>query len=198
MPSPIGLRDAVVAVLGCGGLGSNVATLLVRAGVGELVLVDFDVVDESNLSRQMFFRDQIGMPKPVALAATLQRIDPTVRLTPYVRRMEAHTIAELIAGAHVVVEAVDQAETKAMIANTVMEISPDTPLVMGSGLAGVSDANEIVTERLSETLWVVGDQTSDIREGLPLFSSRVMIAAAHQAHAVIRILLGRTESFESS
>jgi sulfur carrier protein ThiS adenylyltransferase len=187
------LAASSVAIVGCGGLGSNVAAMLLRSGVRTLTLIDFDVVEESNLNRQLFFRDQLGRPKTEALAETLLRIDPDARLTLHTRRVTADDIEGLVRGADVIVEAVDRAETKAMLVNTLMEALPDTPLVTASGLAGSGSANEIVTERPCDNLYLVGDLRSDVNAGHPLFASRVMVAAAHEAHAVVRVLLGFDE-----
>jgi len=187
------LESSTVAVVGCGGLGSNVAAMLLRSGVRTLTLIDFDLVEESNLNRQLFFRDQIGQPKTEALAETLLRIDPEARLTLHTRRVTADDIADLVGDADVIVEAVDRADTKAMLVNTLMEALPDTPLVTASGLAGSGSANAVVTQRPCDNLYLVGDLESDVTAGHALFASRVMVAAAHEAHAVIRRLLGFDE-----
>ncbi len=187
------LRDSHVAVLGCGGLGSNAANMLVRSGVGTLTLVDFDVVDESNLNRQLFFRDQLGRPKTEALAETLRRIDPEVNLRLRSECITEANLVGLVEDADVVLEAVDHAETKALIANVIMCDLPGMPVVSASGLAGFRSANDIVTERVGDDFYLVGDLHSDVRQGLPLLASRVMTAAAHEAHAAIRIILGHPE-----
>jgi sulfur carrier protein ThiS adenylyltransferase len=187
------LRASSVAIIGCGGLGSNVAAMLLRSGLRTLTLIDFDVVEESNLNRQLFFRDQIGRPKTEALAETLLRIDPEARLTLHTRRVTADDIVGLVRDADVIVEAVDRPETKAMIVNTCMEALPDTPLVTASGLAGSASANAVVTERPADNLYLVGDLTSAADADHPLLASRVMVAAAHEAHAVVRRLLGLVE-----
>jgi len=182
-----------VAIIGCGGLGSNVAAMLVRSGVKELTLIDFDVVEESNLNRQMYFIDQLGEPKTSALATTLDRMARDLDLHLHQACVTADDLTGLVEGADVIVEAVDRAEVKAMIANTVLAQLPQTPLVSASGLAGFDSANDVVTERLVDTYYMVGDLRSDVRMGHSLFASRVMVAAAHEAHAVIRILLGYPE-----
>lgn len=182
-----------VAIIGCGGLGSNAAAMLVRSGIGALTLVDFDVVEESNLNRQLFFRDQLGRPKTAALAETLLRIRPEVTLHLHQTCASAGELIELVGHADVVIEAVDTAETKAMIANVLLRERPDLPLVSASGLAGFDTANSIVTERVAENFYLTGDHTSDVRDELPLLASRVMVASAHEAHSAIRILLGHTE-----
>lgn len=187
------LRECRVAIIGCGGLGSNVAEMLVRSGVGRLTLVDFDTVDENNLNRQFYFRDQIGMPKIVALSENLRRIRSDVRLDTLQTRVTEDDVVDIVRGADAIVEAVDDAATKAMLLNVCMTELPDVPLVTASGLAGYGSTNAIVTECMAENLYVVGDLTSDVRDGHPLFASRVMAAAAAQAHAVVRVLLGYPE-----
>jgi len=187
------LASSSAAIVGCGGLGSNVAAMLLRSGVRTLTLIDFDVVEESNLNRQMYFRDQLGLAKTGSLAETLLRIDPDAQLTLVAERVTAENLIGFVRGSDVIIEAVDGAATKAMIVNVCMEALPDTPLVTASGLAGYASANSIVTERPADGLYLVGDLTSDVCTGLPLLASRVMVAAAHQAHAAIRVLLGLVE-----
>ncbi len=187
------LHASSVAIVGCGGLGSNVAAMLLRSGVRRLTLIDFDVVETSNLNRQLFFRDQIGRPKTEALAETLLRIDPGAELTLHTLRVTAANLVGLVRGADAIVEAVDRADTKAMVVNTCMEALPEVPLVTASGLAGFDSANDVATERPCDNLYLVGDLRSDVTAGHALFASRVMVAAAHEAHAVIRRLLGFDE-----
>lgn len=184
------LATKAVAVLGCGGLGSNCAAMLVRAGVLSLTLVDFDDVETDNLNRQMFFARQIGMRKVDALAETLVGIDPGVELRLIHGCIDADNILDMVFGADVIIEAVDSAETKALIVSVCSRELPHIPLMSASGLAGHGSANRIETIQLAENIWVAGDLESDIRDGHALVASRVMLAAAHQAHAAIRILLG--------
>ncbi len=197
MPGQTGVQTrlggATVAIFGCGGLGSNVGAMLVRAGIGRLVLADFDRVDATNLGRQFYFADQVGELKTEALAANLRRIRPDVDLTLVTDTLTADNVTRYADGADVIAEAVDCAETKAMIVTECMRDLPDVPLVTVSGLAGVGSVNAIVTERIAERLYVVGDLESDVMAGLPLVSSRVMAAAAAQAHMIVRLLLGHDE-----
>jgi sulfur carrier protein ThiS adenylyltransferase len=182
-----------VAIIGCGGLGSNAAAMMLRSGVGRLTLIDFDAVEEGNLNRQLFFRDQLGMRKVDALAETLRRIKPDAELTLVRECMTPDNLLDTVRDADLVIEAVDRAEVKAMIVNALAREAPGLPLVGASGLAGVASANEVVTEQVGERFWLVGDLHSDVRDGLPLLASRVTVAAAHQAHVAIRVLLGYPE-----
>lgn len=187
------LATKTVAIIGCGGLGSNAAQMLVRAGVGRLVLVDFDTVSESNLNRQFYFADQIGRDKTEALAENLRRIRPGVDLRLLPECVDAAGVVRAAQDADVGMEAVDTAAGKAMIMAAFLDHLPHVPLVTASGLAGCGSANTIATERLCENVYLVGDLVSDVTAGLPLYASRVMVAAAAQAHMVVRLLLGETQ-----
>lgn len=187
------LSGATVGIIGLGGLGSNAAMMLARAGIRRFVLADFDNVEESNLNRQLYFPDQLGRPKFDALPETLYRIEPMLDLTVVGERVTAENLVPHFAHVDVLLEAVDTAEDKAMLVRASSDLLPDTPFVWVAGLAGCSSANEVVTRRIGENVWVVGDLEADVRDGLPLMAARVMTAASHQAHMAVRILLGMPE-----
>ena len=91
------IGKAVVGIMGLGGLGSVVAGALARIGVGRLVLADYDIVAPTNLNRQQFFVDQIGMKKTDALAVNLKRMNPYVELDLHDCRLTAENIPSLFA-----------------------------------------------------------------------------------------------------
>ena len=188
------LAQTTVGIIGLGGLGSNAAMMLVRSGVRRFVLADFDNVEPSNLNRQLYFPDQLGRLKADALAETLTRIEPEIQLTLVREPITAGNLVGIFGGVDVLLEAVDRAETKEMLVETASDLLPAMPYVWVSGLAGCGSANDITTQRVGETLWVVGDLASDVRDALPLIASRVMVAAAHEAHVATRILLGLPEA----
>lgn len=188
------LGVASVGIVGLGGLGSNAAMMLVRSGLRRLVLADFDQVDAGNLDRQLYFADQVGRLKVEALAETLRRIEPDVELTLIAEPISRDNIADVYTGVDVLIEAVDAAEGKAAIVAAASELLPRTPLVWAMGLAGCASANEIRTRCVGERSWLVGDLEADVRDGLPLLASRVMVAAAQEAHMAIRLLLGMPEA----
>ena len=183
------LEQAMVGIAGAGGLGSNVAAHLVRAGVRRLVLADFDVVSPSNLNRQFFFQDQIGRRKVEALAENLRRIEPGLELTLHDVRLDAANLPSLFGTCDVVVEAFDNVESKSALLSALR----DRPVVSASGLAGWGRSNEMKVRRLGKDLVLVGDCASDIRAGLAPQSARVGIAAAMQANAVLALLLGHSD-----
>ena len=180
--------EATVAICGLGGLGSNIAISLARAGVGKLILVDFDRVDITNLHRQQYKAAQVGAYKTEALAENLKEIAPYILLEPHTIRITQENAEELLKEADIICEAFDGAECKAMLTNIVLEKMPEKYLVAASGMAGMGSANRIQTRRIMKHFYLCGDEVSDAAEGMGLVASRVMICAAHQAHTVLRIL----------
>ena len=184
------LSEASVAVCGLGGLGSNIAIALARAGVGRLHILDFDRVDISNLNRQQYFPEQLGMLKSDALCDTLSRISPYCEIQKDCVKLTEENIPELLSREDIICEAFDRADQKAMLVNCVLETMPEKYLVAGSGMAGIGPSNTIVTRRMMKRFYLCGDGSSDVDDGMGLVASRVLICAAHQANAVIRIIAG--------
>ena len=186
--------SAVVAVCGLGGLGSNIAIALARAGIGKLILIDCDRVDITNLHRQQYKAEQIGVCKTDALAENLREIAPYVEIEVHTVRLTEDNAAELLRNADIICEAFDDAEAKAMLTETVLTRMPDKYFVAASGMAGLSSANSIRTRRITNRFYLCGDEISDVNDDIGLVSSRVMLCAAHQAHTVLRILAGQFET----
>lgn len=188
-------ESATVAICGLGGLGSNIAVALARAGIGKLILIDFDRVTLANLHRQGYQVSQIGQYKTEALAATLREINPYIALEKHTVRITEENARSLLKEADIICEAFDNAEAKAMLTNFVLEILPETYLTAASGMAGFGDANCIQTRKMTDHFYLCGDLVSDADDGIGLISSRVLVCAAHQAHAVLQILVkeGKTD-----
>lgn len=181
---------ASVAVCGLGGLGSNIAIALARAGVGRLHLIDFDRVDLSNINRQQYTLAQMGLYKTEALEDAIGSIAPYTQITTDTVRITENNAEELLKREGIICEAFDSAEDKAMLVNHVLERMPEKYLVSGSGMAGLSSANAIKTRKVTDRFYLCGDGVSDIADGMALFAPRVMACAAHQAHMVLRIIAG--------
>ena len=186
--------SAAIAICGLGGLGSCIATTLARAGIGKLILIDFDLVDITNLHRQQYKAQQIGVCKTEALAENLREIAPYTEIETHTVRITEDNASELLRGADIICEAFDDAETKAMLTETVLTRMPDKYLVAASGMAGLGSAISIQTRRITSRFYLCGDEISDVSDGIGLVSSRVMLCAAHQAHTVLRILAGQFET----
>lgn len=184
------LRQACVGMAGLGGLGSSIAIALARNGIGSLILADYDVVEPSNLNRQQYFVEQLGMLKTEALHETLKRIHPSIRCTLHAVKLTKDNTAALFKEVHVLAEAFDKAAEKAMLVEAALSADPPIPVVTGSGMAGYAPSNLIVTRQLSRTLICCGDGITDARPGQGLMAPRVGIVAHHQANAILRFLLG--------
>jgi sulfur carrier protein ThiS adenylyltransferase len=184
------IKKSVVGIAGLGGLGSTVAMALARIGVGTLILVDFDVVEPSNLNRQQYYIHQIGMPKVNALEGNISKVNPYVNLLIFQEKLTRNNVKRIFKEAEVIVEAFDRAEEKAMLINAISEEMPEKYIVAASGVAGYGENNEIKTVRFSSRIFIVGDQKTPAQPGIGLMAPRVGIAAHHQANAVLRILLG--------
>ena len=182
--------SASVAVCGLGGLGSNIAVALARAGIGTLLLIDFDLVDISNLHRQQYKASQTGRYKTEALAENLSEIAPYTKVKTLTAKITEENFAEVLKDADIVCEAFDQPDQKAMLVSGLLRTCPGTTVVSGNGMAGYGDANEIHTRKKLSRLYVCGDESTDVGGGIGLMAPRVAVCAGHQANQVIRLLLG--------
>lgn len=187
------ISAARVAVCGLGGLGSNIAIALARAGVGHLHLIDFDRVDLTNLNRQQYAVGQLGQYKTDALRETLSLVSPYCDVTCDTIKVTEETLPDLLRNEDYICEAFDRAEAKAMLVSGVLEHFPEKYLVAGSGLAGLGSANTIQTRRVSQRFYLCGDGTSDSSVGLGLVASRVLVCAAHEANMILRLIAGERE-----
>ena len=184
------VKRSTVGIAGLGGLGSQVAIALARIGVGTLILADYDVVEPSNLNRQQYFIQQIGMPKVDAMGETLKEINPYVRVITHHTVIRQKNVKRIFGTAEIIVEAFDKAEEKAMLINAISQSMPDKYIVAASGVAGYGESDAIRTTKFSSKIFIVGDQRSSAGPGTGLMAPRVGIAAHHQANMVLRLILG--------
>ncbi len=183
------LKKAKVCILGLGGLGSNVAVLLARAGIGYLKLVDFDVVEVSNLNRQQYRISHIGIKKTEAIKSIIKEINPFVEIEVLNKKVDRENILSVVGDVEIVVEAFDVAETKAMAIEELLT-NGNKILISASGMAGLGSANEIITRKIRDNFYLIGDNYSDYEEYSGIMSTRVMLCAAHQANVVLRLIVG--------
>ncbi len=184
------LLQARVAVAGLGGLGSNIALMLARSGVGHLLLVDCDVVDSTHLNRQAYGVDDLGVKKTRALERLIREASPYTEIETADVKIDRSNAAAVFGGHRYVCEAFDKAENKAMLTETLLAECPGTIIVSGIGMAGFGSCNDIRTEKRFGRLYVCGDASTDIGDGIGLAAPRVAVCAGHQANTVIRLILG--------
>lgn len=182
-----------VAIAGLGGLGSNVAYSLTRIGVGHLHLIDFDVVDVTNLNRQQYFMEHVGMYKTEALKSLLMKINPYIEIKTDCVRVTEENIKELFCDNDIVCEAFDNPDAKALLVNGIMEYFPEKKLVSASGMAGFGSSNTITTKRITKNFYLCGDRVTAPSYGNGLMAPRVAVCAAHEANMITRLILGEEE-----
>lgn len=179
-----------MGIAGLGGLGSHIAVMLARTGIGTLHLVDFDVVDLTNLNRQQYFLPQLGQEKTHALCQLLRQINPYLTLLPQTVRVTEENAGELFREDPILCEAFDQPEQKAMLVSTVLEQCPNTTVISGSGMAGYGSANDIHSRKAARRLYLCGVETTDLAPFRGLMAPRVSVCAGHQANLAVRLILG--------
>ena len=180
-----------VGIAGAGGLGSNCAVSLARSGIGTIVISDFDVVEPANLNRQYYFASQVGMAKVEALMENITAINPEVKVVSHNKKLNSSNIPEIFSGCDVIVEAFDWSEMKEMLIETVQKKMPGVSVVVGSGLAGWGEINSLKCRKIDETLFVCGDETTEVSDEMPPLAPRVGVVANMQADTVVELLIKR-------
>ncbi len=187
------LCNGNVAIAGLGGLGSNVAITLARIGVGHLHIIDFDTVDITNLNRQQYFLEHIGMYKTEALKQQIFNINPYIDVNIDCVKVTEQNIKQLFYKDDIICEAFDVAEAKATLVNGILAQFPEKKLVAASGLAGYESSNIVHTRRISKNFYLCGDEVTEAIYGKGLMAARAALCACHQANMITRLLLGEEE-----
>lgn len=188
------LQESNVGIAGAGGLGSNAAVALARAGIGKLVLVDFDKIKKSNLGRQYYFLDQVGKIKVEALGDNIKRINPKVEIDIQVQRLEKGSMEKPFHNVDVVIEALDNAKTKTEFIEEILLKLPDKPIVAASGVAGYGNSDRIVTKRFG-ALYMCYDENAKSSEEDILLAPRVCLMANWEANLALEIILGEDSEY---
>lgn len=179
-----------IGIAGCGGLGSNCAVSLARVGLGNLIIADFDIIEESNLNRQYYFYNQIGLPKAETLKTNINLINPKCNVESHNLLLNEDLIKSIYSKCDVIVEAFDKAEMKKMIIETILEFFPEKPVISGSGMAGWGN-NDKITVKNYGNLYIVGDGIAEVSEENPPLAPRVCVVSNLMANIVLEILLGK-------
>ena len=182
------LQSSTVGIAGAGGLGSNAAVSLARAGLGKLIIADFDRVEPSDLNRQYYFREQVGKLKVEALLENLMRISTYSRYEIHPVKIQAGNVATIFGTVDVLVEALDQADMKQMLVNSWLSLYPQKPIIVASGLAGIGK-NEKIHSRKMGNLYICGDEETESGESISPMAPRVGIVANMQANLALELLV---------
>lgn len=142
------LRSATVMVVGCGAVGSFAIEALVRTGVGHLVVIDFDTVEESNINRQLFALDStLGCPKTSVAAARIYDINPDIRVDALNMFFDAHSVIDI--RPDVVIDAIDSVESKVALYHWAS--ARNIPFISSMGAAQKTDVSQIKLSTISRT-----------------------------------------------
>ena len=195
------LAQSTVAVVGAGGLGGQVILLLARLGVGHLVVIDRDVFDETNLNRQaLCTTGSLGMSKANEAAVTVSSINPAVLVTAHQIRLDASNAREILAGCHLVVDALDNVSDRLALEQVAQSLG--IPLVHGA-LAGFQ--GQVMTIQPGDAglkqvydLQLAREESAKRPEavlGVP--SITAAFVATLEAMEVLKVLLGRGKPFRN-
>ncbi len=171
-----------IGIAGVGGIGSNVAVHLVRAGCTSLKLVDFDQVELSNLNRQFYFVDQLGGYKVDMLQENLMRIVPNAAIETARSRLTSENMLDTFNDCQLLVEGFDDQESKKLLVETFADF--DIPIISASGIAG-RDIDAIRVHRLGHCT-IVGDFQTDFRSQ-GLYGPKIAVVAAMMADIVLEM-----------
>ena len=177
------LFNAHIAIIGCGGLGGYISEILTRVGIGRLSLFDFDVFEEHNLNRQNFSSlECIGKEKVIVIKEALEKINPAIKIDAFVKKIIPKKDFALINQADVVVDALDNPETKLELAKLCKD--NNTHFVHGA-IAGLS--GQFTSNNTLEHLYHDGSKGAEVSVGNLSFS--VTFAASIQSVEVIKLIV---------
>lgn len=182
------LSNSIVGIAGLGGLGSNAAIALTRLGIGNLVLIDYDIVEKENLNRQYYFLDQIGMYKIDAMKENIKKINPNVKLTLHKKRLKKGSMSTYFKKVDVVIEALDNARIKTEFIEEILLKLPKKPIIAASGVTGYENPDRIKTKKLGK-LYLVQDDLALSTEEDMLYAPRVCIIANWEANLAVEVIL---------
>ena len=181
------VQSVKIGIAGAGGLGSNCAFNLTRCGFKNFIIADFDKIEYSNLNRQFFFYNQVGMPKVEALKENLILINPDINIDALNIFLNYDNLEDIFNDCDIIVEAFDKSSCKKMIVEKFL--GSNKLLVSASGLAGWDDSNLITTRKIKSNFYLIGDLVSEVSENCPPISPRVNTAAAKQANVILNYVI---------
>ena len=181
------IQSKKIGLGGAGGLGSNCAMILVRSGFRNLEIVDQDVIDASNLNRQQYFTDEIGMPKVEVLKERLCDINPEARISMHQVQWNETKAPQFFKGADFIVEAFDQVDWKFRFVEYYRSRFP--VIVSGVGMAGLTEKRPMTVKKVGN-IYFCGDLTTNSHDGHPPMAPRVTQCAAMMAEVILDLTLG--------
>ncbi len=189
------LAKSRATIVGCGALGTVVANNLTRAGVGYLRIIDRDLVELSNLQRQVLFDEEDaekGLPKAIAAAEKLRKVNSTIQIEGVVTDVHRRNIEDLIRDADVVVDATDNFETRFLLNDACFK--HDKPWIYGAAIAGYGMTMNVFPRKspcfrsIVSTLPAAG--SVDTCDTVGVLNAITGVVASVQSNEAIKILVG--------
>lgn len=181
------IQSKKIGIGGVGGLGSNVAMILVRSGFKHFEILDMDLIEASNLNRQQYFHNEIGESKVKVTGQRLRAINPDLNLMTYETQWTEAASGQYFQDCDFVVEAFDQADFKFQFVRYYQEHAP--VVISGNGMAGLTQKQPIRVQKVGN-IYMVGDGTTDAACGHPPMAPRVTACAAKMAEIILDATLG--------
>jgi sulfur carrier protein ThiS adenylyltransferase len=181
------IQSKKIGIGGAGGLGSNCAMMLVRTGFKHLEIIDQDVIDPSNLNRQQFFSNEVGLAKVEVTKKRLLDINPDAKITIHQMQWNEQNANQFFKGFNFIVEAFDVADWKHRF---VQYYAPRFPVVVsGVGMAGLLEKQPMTVKKLGN-IYICGDRSTDSALGHPPMAPRVTQCAGLMAEVILDLTLG--------
>jgi sulfur carrier protein ThiS adenylyltransferase len=181
------IQSVNVGIGGAGGLGSNVAMMLVRTGFKQIEIIDHDVIEPSNLNRQQYFADEVGFPKVDVLQKRLLAINPDAQITIHRIKWAPQEAQKYFQGCDFIVEAFDQVDGKHTFVDTYHDKVKF--MVSGVGMAGLTQKKSMTLRKIGN-VYIAGDTQTCSHQGHPPMAPRVTQCAAMMAEVVLDLTLG--------
>ncbi len=180
------LAKAKVSILGCGGLGSNIAMALARSGLGEIHIYDFDKVEFSNLNRQNFGQNDLGKSKVGQTKKKIEEAIPYTKVFANNLFITKENLDEISQKTDIFIEAFDKKEMKSLVFEYFLG-KDKKKLVMASGLSGLGDFTDIKIKKI-DNVTMVGDFRSTPDQGL--YAPYIGIVSNLEALCALKLIIG--------
>ncbi len=180
------IQSKKIGIAGAGGLGSNVAMILVRSGFTKIEIFDYDSIDASNLNRQQYFINEIGLDKVGCLTEHLFNINPDIHIQSIKAKWTRDNAHSFFSNCDFIIEAFDQADWKYQFINYYQPSG--IPIISGNGMAGLFEKQPMFVRKL-DNVYFVGDSTTDTALGHPPMAPRVTACAAKMAEIILDLTL---------
>ena len=180
-------QKATIGIAGAGGLGSNIAISLARAGIGTLIIADYDIVTLENLNRQQYTIAQLGKLKVDALAENIRSFNPFINLVLHSVKITPANFDAIFKEADLLLEAMDEADQKEMLISCWLSNYPKKHIIAASGIAGFGKNENIHCEHYG-FLHLIGDMNSELQKKVSPIATRVAVVANMQANLALELL----------